>query len=95
MMNDDILKAVRRRATGYEATETVEEYSVVDGSLELVKKRVTVKDVPPDISAAKLLLDEGGVEELSDEQLESERTRLLKELALIAPAADDTDTDDN
>ena len=54
MLNDDILDAVIKRAKGYEARETVEEYAVVDGALELVKKRVTVKDVPPDMTAAKI-----------------------------------------
>ncbi len=82
MLNDDILDAVIKRAKGYEARETVEEYSVVDGALELVKKRVTVKDVPPDMTAAKILFDTGGVDELSDEQLEREKQRLLKQLTI-------------
>lgn len=77
---DDILDAVRKRACGYEAEEVVEEYAVVDGSLELVKKRITKKDVPPDISAAKLIMDSGEISDLSDEQLEAEKNRLLKEL---------------
>lgn len=75
---DEILDAVMRRACGYEATETVEEYSVVDGSLELVKRRITVKDVPPDISAAKLVLESGDISDLTDEQLQAEKERLIK-----------------
>lgn len=77
---DEIMDAVVKRACGYEAKEIVEEYAVVDGSLELVKRKITVKDVPPDISAAKLIMDGGTLSELSDEQLEMEKTRLLAEL---------------
>lgn len=80
-MIDDIMDAVKKRATGYAAVETVEEYAVVDGSLELVKKRVTTKDVPPDMVAAKILLDGDDACSLTDEQLEVEKARLLGELA--------------
>ena len=81
MIRDDILEAVVKRARGYTATETVEDYAVVDGALELVKKRVTVKDVPPDMTAAKLIMDDGDAEELTDEQLAIEKRRLLTELS--------------
>lgn len=83
VMRDDVLDAVLKRACGYEAKEVVEEYSVVDGSLELVKKRITTKDVPPDIAAAKLIFESGGVSDLTDEQLEAERIRLIKELTAV------------
>ena len=79
-MRDEILDAVLKRACGYEAKETVEEYAVVDGALELVKRRVTTKDVPPDISAAKLIMDGGGVSDMTDEELCTEKTRLLNQL---------------
>ncbi len=81
MERDDIYGAVVKRAVGYEARETVEEYAMVDGSLELVKKRITLKDVPPDMTAAKMLFDESDVSSMTDEQLQSEKLRLLKELA--------------
>lgn len=80
MEQDEILQAVFKRAKGYEATETVEEYAIVDGSLELVKKRITTKDVPPDISAAKLIFEEKPFDDMTDEQLESEKRRLIGEL---------------
>lgn len=80
---DDILSAVIKRACGYEAQEVVEEFAVVDGSLELVKRRVTVKDVPPDMTAAKMLFDGDGMSELSDDQLEAEKIRLLKQLKAL------------
>ena len=77
---DEILDAVVRRACGYEAKETVEEYAVVDGSLELVKRKITTKDVPPDIAAAKMIIDGGDVSDLTDEQLETEKKRLIEQL---------------
>ncbi|MCH5164807.1 MAG: hypothetical protein J1G01_00195 [Clostridiales bacterium] len=77
---DEILDAVLKRACGYAAQEIVEEYAVVDGSLELVKRKVTIKDVPPDIAAAKFIFDSNGVSDLTDEQLEKEKKRLLEEL---------------
>lgn len=80
MDRDDIISAVIKRAKGYAACETVEEYAVVDGSLELVKKRVTTKDVPPDMTAAKMLFDDSDFSSMTDEMLEAERKRLLLEL---------------
>lgn len=47
----------------------------MDGELTLVKKKVTKREVPPDIKAVKMLLEERG--EASDEELEAEKLRLL------------------
>lgn len=63
-------------ATGHSAREVIEEFAVEDGELKLVKKKVTKRDIPPDIKAVKLLMDGG--EELSDEELEEERQKLIK-----------------
>lgn len=73
--DDSVKKALIKCATGISASETVEEFAVQDGELKLVKKKVTKREIPPDIKAVKLLLD--GREELSDEELESERQKLL------------------
>ena len=80
MQRDDIFEAVVKRAKGYEATETVEEYAIVDGNLALVKKRITTKDVPPDISAAKLIFEDSPFDGMTDDELEAEKERLLNEL---------------
>ena len=53
----------------------MEEFAVQDGELKLVKKKVTKREIPPDIKAVKLLLD--GREELTDEELEAERQKLI------------------
>ncbi len=56
----------------------MEEYVLTDGEYKLVKRKVTTREIPPDIKAVKLLLDGGGDENLSDEELEEEKQKLLK-----------------
>lgn len=78
--NNDIESALVKKALGYDATETVEEYSETsDGEVKLTKKKVTVKNVPPDMSALKYLLEERQkqVGDMTDEQLKEEKIRLL------------------
>lgn len=53
---------------------------MVDGELTLVKKKITKREVPPDIKAVKMLLDESG--EASDDELEAEKRKLCKLLEL-------------
>ena len=72
--------ALIKKALGYDATETVSEYvSGEEGEIKLTKKKVTVKNVPPDMTAIKILMEEGNqsLEEMTDEQLEQEKVRLL------------------
>lgn len=94
-MNEDLSKqlfdAVKRKAIGYMTTENVEEYSLVDGELNIVKRKVTQKEVPPDIAAVKFLMDESEDEpEMSEEELLSEKNRLLK---LLKESENATDQD--
>ena len=82
-VNENLKTALLKKALGYSVTETVEEYvGNDDGDVKLLKKKVTKKKVPPDVAALKMLLDENkvSVTEYTDEQLEQERQRLLKEL---------------
>lgn len=79
MGDESIKQALIRCATGSSASEVVEEFAAVDGELKLVKKKITKRDIPPDIKAVKLLLDESA-ETLSDEELEEEKIRLLNML---------------
>lgn len=46
-----------------------------NGELKLVKKKVTKREIPPDIKAVKMLMDENEIS-LSDEELKEERKRL-------------------
>ncbi len=79
-MQNDLLCAVRKKAVGYTAEECVEEYGVNDGQLVLCKRKITVKEVPPDLSAVKMLMEMDGIdpyENMSEEELETEKKRLL------------------
>lgn len=76
-MEDEILGALKKCAVGLETNEVVEEFSVVDDELKLVKKKVTRRDIPPDIKAVKLLLDGGNIDGLTSEELEEERQKLI------------------
>lgn len=84
-MDDEILKTLLKKATGYSRDEVQEEYSVTpEGELVLVKRKVTKKYYPPDSTALKTYLELSsgrGDDELTDEELEAERKRLVAELA--------------
>ena len=77
-MGDEIRDAIVRRALGYESDEIVEEYGLSEGEAVLVKRKVTKKQVPPDIAAAKMLREEKPLRAYSDEELAREKERLLK-----------------
>lgn len=49
--------ALIKKALGYTLTETCEEYVKGEDEIVLNKKKVTQKDVAPDVSALKLLID--------------------------------------
>ena len=75
-----VKEAVLKVALGYSLKEVTEEYGGEDGELKLVKRKETLKDVPPDLKAAKLLLEEDDYTAFTDEELEAEKKRLLKQL---------------
>ncbi len=80
----DFKSALIKKAMGYDVKEVVEEYVSDDnGDVKLTKKKVTKKNVPPDIGALKMLMENNGTKlnEMSDEELEAEKQRLLKLLA--------------
>ena len=77
---EQLNKVLMQVAKGCCTTEVTEEYAEVDGKLKLTKRKKTKKDVPPDLKAVQLLLagdGEGGIADLSDEELESEKARLM------------------
>ena len=75
-MEEEIKGALKKCAVGFGTSEVVEEFCMEDGELRLVKKKVTRRDVPPDIKAVKMLIEESGVDGLSDKQLEEEKENL-------------------
>ncbi len=74
-LEDALLKV----ALGYQLAEVTEEYSEVNGELKLTKRKKTKRDIPPDLKAVQMLLSVEGEEyaDLSDEELEREKGRLL------------------
>lgn len=78
MSDEGIKKALLKCAVGFDTSEIVEEYTVDGGELKLVKRKVTKRDVPPDIKAVKMLLDgEADASQMSDEELEERREKLI------------------
>ena len=80
MSEQEIREAIIKVALGYSLEEVTEEYGVENGQLKLVKRKETKKDIPPDLKAVKLLLDDKDYSALSDEELEAEKQKLLKRL---------------
>ena len=78
--NRAVEDALKKVAFGFSVEEVTEEYSVEDGEVKLVKRRETRKDVPPDLKAVKMLLDGGEkpLTDMTDEELEKEKRRLLQ-----------------
>ncbi len=81
-MKDKIENALLKVALGFQVAEVTEEYAEVDGALKLTKRKRTKKDVPPDLKAVQMLLEDhgGAIENMSDEELEAEKKRLLDAL---------------
>ncbi len=77
--DENVKSALYKCATGISASEVVEEFANVDGEMTLVKKKITRREIPPDIKAVKMIMDEN-CGALSDEELEAEKQELLKML---------------
>ncbi len=85
--SEEILNALKQRALGYKTNEVIEEYSLDENENErLVKKKVTIKNVPPDISAAKVLLEfessnfDDDISKMSNEELDEKINEIISRL---------------
>lgn len=84
--SEEILKkSLLKKAKGFILEEIIEEYSKdeEDSKLILNKKKITTKEVPPDTAAIKFLIEMGTFDKnkfanMTDEELEVEKKRLLK-----------------
>lgn len=81
----EIEKALLSKALGCTTQEVVEEYGFSGEEFVLQKRKTSTKSYPPDLSALQILLDnkinvDNKYDGLTDEQLEQEKIRLLKEL---------------
>lgn len=85
MKKQDVMSTLLKRAMGYTVEEIVEEYAGDEKGGELIKRKVTTKPVPPDVSALKTYIEltrqDDGYASMSDSELESEKERLLSEFA--------------
>ncbi len=79
---EELGKVLMKVAQGCLVQEVTEEYAEVDGQMRLTKRKEVRRDIPPDLKAVQMLLGESktGWDELSDEELEEEKKRLLKAL---------------
>ena len=77
-----IEQALLDKALGYTTQEVVEEYGVTGDEFVLQKRKTSTKSYPPDLSAMQLLLDgcvdEDKYSQLTNEELEKEKVRLIK-----------------
>ena len=60
-----IEKSIIKKALGYNYKEVIDEYAIDGDQKTLVKRKVTTKNVPPDLTAVKMLL-----EEISNDQID-------------------------
>lgn len=79
-MEEEVKNALKKCAVGFGSQEITEEFSEVEGEMKLVKRKVIRRDIPPDIKAVKLLMEDVDTGILSDEQLEEEIKRLTQSL---------------
>lgn len=83
MKNSDVMSTLLKRAMGYTVEEIVEEYAGDERGGELIKRKVTTKPVPPDITALKTYIElskqDDGYASMTDSELMAEKERLISE----------------
>ena len=63
----------------YNVKEVIEEYTEVDGDMMLLRQKVIIKNVPPDITAVKIIAgNTKEAKELTGDEFEEEKQKLLK-----------------
>ncbi len=82
VLTDILLK----KAKGFTYKEKTEEYAVIDGDVKLVKRKIATKHILPDVAAVKALLElsdgQVAVADMTDEQLQVEKLRLIRLLKI-------------
>lgn len=84
--NTLLKRILLKKAKGFAYKEKTEEFSVTEGKVSLTKRKVVTKHVLPDVAAVKALLelsdDALSVTEMTDEQLQVEKLRLIRLLKI-------------
>ena len=82
---EKLKKALLRKALGYDAKETVEEFSVdAKGLKKLSKQKITKKHFAPDLTALKILIEQFypnvnlKISNMTEEELLAEKQRILQ-----------------
>ena len=84
VLEKKIDEAIYKKALGFEANEIVEEFVLDEsGEYKLCKRKITKKQISPDLAAVKLLLEKavdkkGKYSIMSDEELYKEKIKLLE-----------------
>lgn len=87
-LNENTLKAIKKLTDGMILKEVTEEFVLDDdGDMKLVKKKVNSKTIPPNFDVVKMIYsnqkDQLSIyEEMSDEELENERQKVLREIQM-------------
>lgn len=87
IFDNSTINAIKSLASGMMVKEVTEEYAADDdGNMKLVKKKINKKMLPPNTDICKMLYssvksDESKYKSMTDEELEKEKQRLLKELS--------------
>ena len=83
--NENVIKkTLLKKASGFVLEEITEEYASEENeNLKLLKRKITTKEVAPDINAIKVLIElkdfnKTDYSNLTDEELNEEKNRLLK-----------------
>lgn len=84
-LKETLKQTLIKKATGYTVEESICEYGMEENVEKLVKKKVSTKYYPPDLSAINMLLNEKDVDykSLTDEELNSEKQKILQLLKEI------------
>lgn len=83
---DQLKDAIMKKALGYDTEEVVEEYASDQEEIRLNKRKVTVKHIPPDLTAIKWMMEyiEDPIaktyQSMSKEELMAEKIKLLEKL---------------
>lgn len=87
MKKKDVMSTLLKRAMGYTVEEIVEEYAGEERGGELIKRKVTTKPVPPDVTALKTYIElskhDDEYASMTDAELSAEKERLLNEFVSV------------
>lgn len=87
MFDEDTMKALKQCLVGMTIKETTSEYTLNEetNSMVMIKQKISEKTIPPNPDLMKLIFQKLSQEDtdynsLSDEDLQREKLRLLREL---------------